>query len=186
MLALTVTFALLALMPVVLIGPVQYRGLVLQVRGALPRHRWSDLMLDAPLRGFEAAAGPANQGRARDAVELERTESLDFGGGGGIRTHGGVAPSLVFKTSALNRSATPPAKNFRTRRNNPVGHLLRRRSSLSQTMSCSARAGGAKSRRPPQVFHGRRGSLQPSLSGSRTLRSSTCASLLIRLTSSSQ
>ena len=30
------------------------------------------------------------------------------GGGGEIRTHGRVAPSLVFKTSALNRSATPP------------------------------------------------------------------------------
>jgi hypothetical protein len=31
-----------------------------------------------------------------------------FGGGGEIRTHGRLAPSLVFKTSALNRSATPP------------------------------------------------------------------------------
>jgi hypothetical protein len=29
-------------------------------------------------------------------------------GRSGIRTHGGVAPSLVFKTSALNRSATLP------------------------------------------------------------------------------
>lgn len=31
------------------------------------------------------------------------------GGGGGIRTHGGVAPTSVFKTGALNLSATPPA-----------------------------------------------------------------------------
>ena len=30
------------------------------------------------------------------------------GGGGEIRTLGGLSPSLVFKTSALNRSATPP------------------------------------------------------------------------------
>lgn len=30
------------------------------------------------------------------------------GGGGEIRTHGGVSPSPVFKTGALNRSATPP------------------------------------------------------------------------------
>ena len=30
-------------------------------------------------------------------------------GGGGIRTPGQVAPSPVFKTGALNRSATPPA-----------------------------------------------------------------------------
>ena len=31
------------------------------------------------------------------------------GGGGEIRTHGKVAPSRVFKTRALNRSATPPS-----------------------------------------------------------------------------
>ena len=31
-----------------------------------------------------------------------------FGGGGEIRTLGGLSPSLVFKTSAFNRSATPP------------------------------------------------------------------------------
>ena len=30
------------------------------------------------------------------------------GGGGEIRTLGGLSPSLVFKTSALNHSATPP------------------------------------------------------------------------------
>ena len=30
------------------------------------------------------------------------------GGGGGIRTHDRIAPILVFKTSALSRSATPP------------------------------------------------------------------------------
>ena len=30
------------------------------------------------------------------------------GGGGGIRTHGSVATSPVFKTGAINRSATPP------------------------------------------------------------------------------
>jgi hypothetical protein len=31
-----------------------------------------------------------------------------IGGGGGIRTHGGLAPTAVFKTAALSRSATPP------------------------------------------------------------------------------
>ena len=30
------------------------------------------------------------------------------GGGGEIRTLGGLSSSLVFKTSAFNRSATPP------------------------------------------------------------------------------
>ena len=32
------------------------------------------------------------------------------GGEGGIRTHERVAPLLVFKTSAFNRSATSPLK----------------------------------------------------------------------------
>ena len=31
-----------------------------------------------------------------------------IGGRGGIRTHGGLAPTAVFKTAALNRSATLP------------------------------------------------------------------------------
>ncbi len=30
------------------------------------------------------------------------------GGGGGIRTHGGVPPTPVFKTGAIDHSATPP------------------------------------------------------------------------------
>jgi hypothetical protein len=30
------------------------------------------------------------------------------GGEGGIRTHGGLAPTAVFKTAALNHSATSP------------------------------------------------------------------------------
>ena len=33
---------------------------------------------------------------------------LIFGGSGEIRTHGGLTPSSVFKTGALNRSATLP------------------------------------------------------------------------------
>jgi hypothetical protein len=35
-----------------------------------------------------------------------------FGGGGEIRTHGWLAPSPVFKTGALNRSATPPRREL--------------------------------------------------------------------------
>ena len=33
-----------------------------------------------------------------------------YGGGGGIRTHGTLSRTPVFKTGALNRSATPPAQ----------------------------------------------------------------------------
>jgi hypothetical protein len=45
------------------------------------------------------------------------------GGGGEIRTHGRLAPSPVFKTGALDRSATPPANSAHYRhsfrRSNP-------------------------------------------------------------------
>ena len=33
-------------------------------------------------------------------------------GGGGIRTHGALADTLVFKTRALNHSTTPPGLNI--------------------------------------------------------------------------
>ena len=33
-----------------------------------------------------------------------------YGGGGGIRTHGRLSPTSVFKTGAFNHSATPPLK----------------------------------------------------------------------------
>lgn len=36
------------------------------------------------------------------------TQNCATGGGGGIRTPGRLAPSAVFKTAAINRSATPP------------------------------------------------------------------------------
>ena len=43
------------------------------------------------------------------AVEKAGVSARRFGGGGsGIRTLEGVTPLLVFKTSALNRSANPP------------------------------------------------------------------------------
>ena len=34
-------------------------------------------------------------------------------GGGGIRTHGALADTLVFKTRALNHSTTPPRKTIK-------------------------------------------------------------------------
>ena len=36
-------------------------------------------------------------------------QAIIHGGGGGIRTHEIVSDLLVFKTSAFNHSATPPA-----------------------------------------------------------------------------
>ena len=40
--------------------------------------------------------------------KLKEFKLQHYGGEGGIRTHEGVAPLLVFKTSAFNRSATSP------------------------------------------------------------------------------
>jgi hypothetical protein len=41
---------------------------------------------------------------------------LKAGGWGGIRTHGELAPTAVFKTAALNHSATHPSfSQFRYR-----------------------------------------------------------------------
>ncbi len=37
-----------------------------------------------------------------------RLADWGIGGGGGIRTPGGLAASVVFKTTAFNHSATPP------------------------------------------------------------------------------
>ena len=39
---------------------------------------------------------------------LGAAKGLPIGGGGGIRTHERLAPLPVFKTGAMNRSATPP------------------------------------------------------------------------------
>ena len=41
-------------------------------------------------------------------VEYETLFRFSKYGGGGIRTHGALADTLVFKTRALNHSTTPP------------------------------------------------------------------------------
>jgi hypothetical protein len=48
--------------------------------------------------------------RARDVRRTRERlrKRVFFGGGGGIRTHGTLASTPVFKTGALSRSATPP------------------------------------------------------------------------------
>ena len=40
-----------------------------------------------------------------------------YGGGGGIRTHGRLSPTSVFKTGAFNHSATPPTRQGSTSAN---------------------------------------------------------------------
>ena len=54
--------------------------------------------------------GPGHGRSARAEAEGERLRSIsELGGGwGGIRTHGELAPSPVFKTGSLNHSDTLP------------------------------------------------------------------------------
>jgi hypothetical protein len=40
--------------------------------------------------------------------ESQLVQTISIGGEGGIRTHGGLTSTAVFKTAALNRSATSP------------------------------------------------------------------------------
>ena len=47
----------------------------------------------------------------RKALNLNGSGFLN-GGGGGIRTHGTLARSTVFKTAPINRSGTPPSNCF--------------------------------------------------------------------------
>ena len=53
-----------------------------------------------------ARSKPAADQRKRPIVGMPLKKLS--GGGGGIRTHGTVARTAVFKTAALNHSATPP------------------------------------------------------------------------------
>jgi hypothetical protein len=46
--------------------------------------------------------------RCVDRLNPQPEAAVQVGGGGGIRTHGRREPSVVFKTTALNHSATPP------------------------------------------------------------------------------
>ncbi len=49
-----------------------------------------------------------NNVKIRPQPDWENAFAGASGGGGGIRTHGGLSPTSVFKTGAFNHSATPP------------------------------------------------------------------------------
>ena len=54
------------------------------------------------------ANGRPRSEAARTRATSRRLRASLCGGGGGIRTHGSLSTTPVFKTGALNRSATPP------------------------------------------------------------------------------
>ncbi len=55
-----------------------------------------------------ATARPPGEGAMAETVSEAKGLVRNNGGRGGIRTHGGLAPTAVFKTAALNHSATLP------------------------------------------------------------------------------
>ena len=93
----------------------------------------------AKLRG--AAAGRV------EYVNQNNRLTQNFGGRGGIRTHGGVAPTAVFKTAALNHSATlpwRPESGDRTRfRDRNLSMAAR-----GSASTCDVRIGASCSNRP--------------------------------------
>ena len=57
----------------------------------------------------EVASARGFPDRNREALpSAQSVRQCRDGGQGGIRTHGGLAPTAVFKTAALNHSATCP------------------------------------------------------------------------------
>jgi hypothetical protein len=52
------------------------------------------------------------QSGVKTSKVLAELSALESGGKGEIRTHGQLSPSTVFKTAALNRSATFPFFQF--------------------------------------------------------------------------
>jgi|HubBroStandDraft_6_1064221.scaffolds.fasta_scaffold483386_2 hypothetical protein len=62
-------------------------------------------------RALLRSTSPTRKARKRDYLIDFTGESVGtvlVGGGGGIRTHGDLSATPVFKTGAFNRSATPP------------------------------------------------------------------------------
>jgi hypothetical protein len=56
----------------------------------------------------QLAKGPGNIWFSRHLNGRENITGSKTGGRSGIRTHGGLAPTAVFKTAALNHSAILP------------------------------------------------------------------------------
>ena len=84
------------------------------------------------------------------------------GGRGGIRTHGTLAGTPVFKTGALNRSATLPNQEFqslslgRCRTQRELGHILGANDDLPRNPAIRAEKSRSPKRAGPVAAQGRR------------------------------
>ena len=78
-----------------------------------------------PRRPSAASSGDSrSRPRARSPTSNQqpRADPGSANGGGGIRTRGPLSRTPVFKTGALNRSATPPDRNLTPARSHTSGH----------------------------------------------------------------
>ena len=73
-----------------------------------PERTFPDLLARTPVLS-PSRITPENNGKFRPQPDRENAFARASGGWGGIRTHGGLAPTPVFKTGAFNRSATHPS-----------------------------------------------------------------------------
>src|SRR3546814_4613301 len=69
--------------------------------------------IDLEHRTLQTSASPfgsrvSPRSYVQSVTHVSGSDTRESGGGGGIRTHDGLPPMPVFKTGALNRSATPP------------------------------------------------------------------------------
>src|SRR5215813_11466425 len=68
-----------------------------------------------------------------------RSRLRGCGGEGGIRTHGRLAPTPVFKTGALNHSATSPALRFQRISPTAGANSLATRDRLDPSQCCASK-----------------------------------------------
>jgi hypothetical protein len=111
--------------------------------------------MDAPAR-VSAAGGrsPLRRSGGRVSPWLW-DENEDEGGGGGIRTRGPLARTLVFKTSAFDHSATPPRRPDRSESRLNTPDCLHRRRFRAVCKGCREPAGGSAEVSQSQPFRGR-------------------------------
>jgi hypothetical protein len=71
------------------------------------RAAWKAVQNNLPGR-FVEPTGVGSRSQLRCQNKKPHKGALYFGGGGGIRTHEALASLPVFKTGAIDHSATPP------------------------------------------------------------------------------
>jgi hypothetical protein len=82
-----------------------------RIGGTKPPGRAANAPRAAPASGIGTCMGTSMG--INDKKPYYTTISMRTGGRGGIRTHGTLAGTPVFKTGALNHSATLPCLEFR-------------------------------------------------------------------------